>query len=66
MGKEFSQNLGVNDKLVLIMGLTIAAAITASVVVVVGSVSYIGLIIPNLVTMFKGDKIRGTENAGYL
>ena len=39
---------------------TIAAAITASVVVVVGSVSYIGLIIPNLVTMFKGDKIRGT------
>ena len=60
MGKEFSQNLGVNYKLVLFMGLTIAAAITASVVVVVGSVSYIGLIIPNLVTMFKGDKIRGT------
>ena len=60
MGKDFSQNLGVNYKLVLFMGLTIAAAITASVVVVVGSVSYIGLIIPNLVTMFKGDKIRGT------
>lgn len=60
MGKDFSQNLGVNYKLVLFMGLTIAAAITASVVVVVGSVSYIGLIIPNIITMFKGDKIRGT------
>lgn len=60
MGKDFSQNLGVNYKAVLFMGLTIAAAITASVVVVVGSVSYIGLIIPNLVAMFKGDKIRGT------
>ena len=41
-------------------GLTIAAMITASVVVVVGSISYIGLIVPNIVAMFKGDKIRGT------
>lgn len=60
MGKDFSKNLGVNYKLVLFMGLTIAALITASVVVVVGSISYIGLIVPNLVAMFKGDKIRGT------
>ncbi|MBQ8830543.1 MAG: iron chelate uptake ABC transporter family permease subunit [Oscillospiraceae bacterium] len=60
MGKDFSSNLGVNYKAVLFMGLTIAAAITASVVVVVGSISYIGLIIPNIVAMFKGDKIRGT------
>lgn len=41
------------------MGLTIAAMITAAVVVVVGSISYIGLIVPNVVAMFKGDKIRG-------
>ena len=27
---------------------------------VVGSISYISLIVPNLVAMFKGDKIRGT------
>ena len=60
MGKDFSKNLGVNYNLVLFMGLTIAALITASVVVVVGSISYIGLIVPNVVAMFKGDKIRGT------
>lgn len=60
MGKDFSQNLGVPYNLVLFLGLTIAAMITASVVVVVGSISYIGLIVPNLVAMFKGDKIRGT------
>lgn len=60
MGKDFSKNLGVSYHLVLFMGLTIAAMITASVVVVVGSISYIGLIVPNLVAMFKGDKIRGT------
>lgn len=60
MGKDFSQNLGVNYKFVLFLGLSIAAAITASIVVVVGSISYIGLIIPNIIAMFKGDKIRGT------
>ncbi|WP_341466968.1 ABC transporter permease [Clostridium transplantifaecale] len=60
MGKDFSQNLGVPHNLVLFMGLTIAAMITASIVVVVGSISYIGLIVPNVVAMFKGDKIRGT------
>lgn len=60
MGRDFSKNLGVNYNLVLFGGLTIAAMITASVVVVVGSISYIGLIVPNIVAMFKGDKIRGT------
>ena len=59
MGRDFSQNLGVPYNLVLLLGLTIAAMITASVVVVVGSISYIGLIVPNVVAMFKGDKIRG-------
>ena len=60
IGKEFSQNLGVNYKLVLFFGLTIASMITASVVTIVGQISYIGLIIPNIVAMFKGDKIKGT------
>ena len=60
MGKDFSKNLGVPYNLVLFAGLSIAAMITASVVVVVGSISYIGLIVPNVVAMFKGDRIRGT------
>lgn len=60
MGKDFSQNLGVNYKRILFLGLTIAAMITASVVTVVGQISYIGLIIPNIVAMFRGDKIKGT------
>ena len=59
MGKDFSQNLGVNYNVVLFLGLSIAAMITASVVVVVGSISYIGLIVPNVVAMFKGDNIKG-------
>ena len=60
MGKDFSKNLGVNYNVMLFVGLSIAAMISASIVVVVGSISYIGLIVPNVVAMFKGDKIRGT------
>ncbi len=60
MGEDFSKNLGVNYKLVMFAGLSIAALITASVVVTVGTISYIGLIIPNIVAMFKGDKIQGS------
>lgn len=60
MGKDFASNLGISYNIVLFLGLTIASMMTASIVVVVGSISYIGLIVPNLITMFKGDKIRGT------
>ena len=49
LGKDFSRNLGVPYNLVLFSGLTISAMITASIVVVVGSISYIGLIVPNVV-----------------
>ena len=60
MGRDFSKNLGVNYTLVLFSGLTIAAMITAAIVSAVGSISYIGLIVPNLIAIFKGDDLRST------
>lgn len=60
MGEDFSKNLGVPYQVVLFSGLSIAALITASVVVTVGSVPYLGLIIPNVVSIFKGDRIKGS------
>ncbi|MFI3163580.1 MAG: iron chelate uptake ABC transporter family permease subunit [Bacillota bacterium] len=60
MGEDFASNLGVSYNKILIMGLSIAALITASIVVTVGTISYIGLIVPNIVAMFRGDKIRGS------
>jgi iron complex transport system permease protein len=60
MGEHFSKNLGVHYNRVLFIGISIAALITASVVVTVGTIPYIGLIVPNIVSLFKGDHIRGT------
>lgn len=60
MGKGFSRNLGVRYETVLFLGLSIAAMITAAIVTVVGSISYIGLIVPNVVSLFKGDNLKAT------
>lgn len=60
MGEDFASNLGISYNTILLMGLSIAALITASIVVTVGTISYIGLIVPNIVSMFRGDKIRGS------
>ncbi len=60
LGPHMAKNLGLSYRWVMISGLTLAAMLTASVVTVVGAISYIGLIVPNLVTMFKGDNIKNT------
>lgn len=60
MGKDFSKNLGVPYGVLLVAGLSIAAMMTASIVTVVGAISYVGLIVPNVVALFKGDDLRGT------
>ena len=60
MGKDFAQNLGVNYKWILCLGLGICAMISASIVSIVGQISYIGLIIPNIISILKGDHIKGT------
>ncbi|MCK8488129.1 ABC transporter permease [Paenibacillus sp. MBLB2552] len=58
MGEEFSVNLGLNYKQVVNIGLGLVALVTAVVVLTVGSIPFLGLIIPNLVTMFRGDNLK--------
>lgn len=58
MGEDFAKNLGVNYKFVIALGLVIVSSVTAINYVMVGDLPFIGLIIPNLVTMFYGDGVR--------
>lgn len=60
MGEDFSKNLGLNYQKVLYIGLLITAVITALVVVTVGMLPFLGLIVPNVVSIFKGDHLRST------
>lgn len=58
MGRDFSKNLGVNYDVIMNNGLFITATITALVVVTVGTLPFLGLIVPNIVSMFKGDHLK--------
>lgn len=58
MGRDFSKNLGLNYDVIMNIGLFITATITALVVVTVGTLPFLGLIVPNIVSMFKGDHLK--------
>lgn len=60
MGEDFSKNLGLNYKFVLNTGLFLTAALTAVVVVSVGLLPFLGLIVPNIVSIFRGDHLKNT------
>ena len=58
MGKEFSHNIGVEYDIVKYVGITIVGCISAVTVVTVGMIPYIGLVIPNIVSLLYGDNIK--------
>ncbi|WP_142592090.1 ABC transporter permease [Pseudorhizobium endolithicum] len=60
MGEDFSTNLGLDHRKVVGLGLVIVSMVTASVVVTAGILPFIGLIVPNLVSMVMGDRLRRT------
>lgn len=58
MGETFSKNLGLSYKSVVNIGLMAVALVVGASVVTVGSIPFVGLIIPNVVSMFAGDNLR--------
>ena len=58
MGEGFAINLGLPYTRVVTTGLVIASVVTAIVVVSVGSIPFLGLVAPNLVTLAMGDNLR--------
>ncbi|KII75392.1 iron chelate uptake ABC transporter permease subunit VctD [Vibrio renipiscarius] len=58
MGKDFATNLGLNYQQVLVIGVILVSVMSASVVMIVGQLPFLGLIVPNLVSQFFGDNLR--------
>jgi len=58
MGKDFATNIGLNYKQVLFIGIMLVSVMSASVVMIVGQLPFLGLIVPNLVAQFYGDNLR--------
>lgn len=60
LGQDFATNLGLNYKQTLFIGLLLVSVITGVVIVTVGAIPFLGLIVPNLVSLYLGDNIRRT------
>ncbi|HLR23755.1 MAG TPA: ABC transporter permease [Pseudogracilibacillus sp.] len=60
MGEDFSKNLGLSYRRVVNLGLILVALITTTVVLTVGMIPFLGLIIPNIVSIFQGDHLKKT------
>ena len=57
MGKDFATNLGLNYNQVLYIGLLIVSTVSSIIIVSVGVIPFLGLIVPNLVTLL-GDNLK--------
>ncbi|EAL1909656.1 ABC transporter permease [Campylobacter coli] len=58
MGEDLALNLGVSYNTILFLGLIIVSIITSVVIVSIGVVPFLGLIIPNLVAIYRGDNLK--------
>ncbi len=58
MGRAFAVSLGLRYERTMVVGLAIAATVTAVVVVVVGAIPFLGLVVPNVATSLLGDNLR--------
>lgn len=58
IGQDFAVNLGLNYQQVLYLGLAIVATVSSIIIVSVGVIPFLGLIIPNIVTLYLGDNLK--------
>jgi iron complex transport system permease protein len=58
MGEDFSANLGLNYNKVVNIGIEIVALVSSAVVITIGKIPFLGLIIPNIVTLYCGDNMK--------
>lgn len=58
MGEEFAVSLGLKYRYIVNIGLSIVALVSAVILLTVGSLPFLGLIIPNIVSLYIGDNLR--------
>lgn len=58
LGEEIATNVGLNYNQMILIGTGLIAVATGVVTVVVGSLPFLGLIVPNVVSLFRGDDLR--------
>lgn len=60
MGEDFSKNLGLNYRAIMNIGLFCVSLTVSAVVITAGAIPFLGLIVPNVVSMIFGDNLKKT------
>ncbi|MEV8158056.1 MULTISPECIES: ABC transporter permease [Kocuria] len=58
LGEDVATNVGLNYNRIILAGTGLVAVATGVVTVVVGNMPFLGLIVPNVVSLFRGDDLR--------
>ncbi len=58
LGVDFAKNLGLNYGVVMAVGLIIVSVVSASSFIVVGPLPFLGLVVPNLLSIYYGDNMK--------
>lgn len=58
MGEDFSKNLGLNYNHAMNIGLIIVSLISSLVIITVGKIPFLGLIVPNIISIINGDNLK--------
>ena len=58
VGETFAKNIGLNYQRIVLLGVILVAVLSSSVVMIVGMIPFLGLIVPNIVSLFIGDNMR--------
>lgn len=58
LGKDLATNLGLNYQALVLLSISLIALATGIVSSVVGQLPFLGLIVPNIVSIFRGDDLR--------
>lgn len=58
LGKDIATNVGLHYERVVLLGVGLVSLVTGVVTVVVGALPFLGLIVPNLVSIVRGDDLR--------
>lgn len=60
MGQDMAESLGLSYRGMVALGLVLVSATVAATVITAGSVPFVGLVVPNLVTLWRGDNLQRT------
>lgn len=60
LGEDVAVNLGINYRLTQTLGIALVAAASGLVLIMVGTVPFLGVIVPNIVSLIYGDHVKQT------